>query len=120
MLAVWQGGASDTPHSIAWYDCMGFRYKICAVYAHFPINCIIQNEGRAVEIRTVGSGTVVAVTPQELLGTSPSRSSRENGRNWGVIRTAQYCSTAQDDELRSTHIEDTYRQGNVTIQCHHP
>merc|ERR1712225_4081 len=29
----------------------GFRYKLRAVYAHFPINIIIQDSGKAVEIR---------------------------------------------------------------------
>ncbi|MPC12142.1 60S ribosomal protein L9 [Portunus trituberculatus] len=29
----------------------GFRYKMRAVYAHFPINCVISNNNKTVEIR---------------------------------------------------------------------
>merc|ERR1712035_263232 len=30
---------------------VGFRYKMRAVYAHFPINCVISNNNKTVEIR---------------------------------------------------------------------
>lgn len=44
----------------------GFRYKLRAVYAHFPINIIIQDSGKAVEIRNflgekVSSGVLCIV-----------------------------------------------------------
>ncbi len=90
-LAVWQGGRKhvaclNTIRSLinnmvtgvtkvfqlhAWNTLsstifrQGFQYKMRAVYAHFPINCIIQDEGNALEIRNflgekVGSHIVVS------------------------------------------------------------
>jgi len=59
-LAVWQGGRKHvaclrTIRSLINNMCVGvtkgFLYKMRAVYAHFPINCIIQDSGRSVEIR---------------------------------------------------------------------
>jgi len=59
-LAVWQGGRKHvaclrTIRTLINNMVIGvtqcFRYKMRAVYAHFPINCIIQNEGSMVEIR---------------------------------------------------------------------
>ncbi|KAI8060763.1 ribosomal protein L6, alpha-beta domain-containing protein [Gongronella butleri] len=44
----------------------GFQYKMRYVYAHFPINCIIQDGGKAVEIRNfLGQKVVFNVKMQE-------------------------------------------------------
>ncbi|ORX45918.1 ribosomal protein L6 [Hesseltinella vesiculosa] len=44
----------------------GFQYKMRYVYAHFPINCIIQDGGKAVEIRNfLGQKVVFHVNMHE-------------------------------------------------------
>ncbi|KAF8076507.1 ribosomal protein L6, alpha-beta domain-containing protein [Lyophyllum atratum] len=67
-LAVWQGGRKHVAclrtirtliNNMVIGVTQGFRYKMRAVYAHFPINCIIQNDGTQVEIRNfLGEKTV--------------------------------------------------------------
>ncbi|KAF8914006.1 ribosomal protein L6, alpha-beta domain-containing protein [Gymnopilus junonius] len=67
-LAVWQGGRKHVAclntirsliNNMVIGVTKGFRYKMRAVYAHFPINCIIQENGTAVEIRNfLGEKTV--------------------------------------------------------------
>ncbi|THH10230.1 hypothetical protein EW145_g1476 [Phellinidium pouzarii] len=67
-LAVWQGGRKHNAclrtirsliNNLILGVTKGFRYKMRAVYAHFPINCIIQDDGNALEIRNfLGEKTV--------------------------------------------------------------
>ncbi|KAF8165245.1 ribosomal protein L6, alpha-beta domain-containing protein [Crassisporium funariophilum] len=67
-LAVWQGGRKHVAclrtirsliNNMVTGVTKGFRYKMRSVYAHFPINCIIQENGHAVEIRNfLGEKTV--------------------------------------------------------------
>jgi len=60
LLSVWQGGRKHVAclrtirsliENMIIGVTKGFLYKMRAVYAHFPINCIIQDGGRALEIR---------------------------------------------------------------------
>ncbi|KAG7449083.1 ribosomal protein L6 [Guyanagaster necrorhizus] len=67
-LAVWQGGRKHVAclrtiksliTNMITGVTKGFQYKMRSVYAHFPINCIIQESGRALEIRNfLGEKTV--------------------------------------------------------------
>jgi len=67
-LAVWQAGRKHVAclrtirsmvNNMVIGVTKGFRYKMRAVFAHFPINCIIQEDGHAVEIRNfLGEKTV--------------------------------------------------------------
>jgi len=67
-LAVWQGGRKHVAclrtiksliSNMVTGVTKGFQYKMRAVYAHFPINCIIQESGTKVEIRNfLGEKTV--------------------------------------------------------------
>ncbi|KIY49310.1 ribosomal protein L6 [Fistulina hepatica ATCC 64428] len=67
-LAVWQGSRKHVAclntiksliSNMITGVTKGFQYKMRAVYAHFPINCIIQDSGEALEIRNfLGEKTV--------------------------------------------------------------
>jgi len=60
LLSVWQGGRKHVAclrtiksliQNMITGVTKGFAYKMRSVYAHFPINCIIQEDGKALEIR---------------------------------------------------------------------
>ncbi|KAL4076083.1 ribosomal protein L6, alpha-beta domain-containing protein [Scleroderma yunnanense] len=67
-LAIWQGGRKHVAclntirsliNNMIIGVTKGFLYKMRAVYAHFPVNCIIQEQGRSLEIRNfLGEKTV--------------------------------------------------------------
>jgi len=67
-FAVWQGGRKHVAclrtirslvNNMITGVTKGFEYKMRAVYAHFPINAIIQEDGHSLEIRNfLGEKTV--------------------------------------------------------------
>jgi large subunit ribosomal protein L9e len=86
-LAVWQGGRKHVAclrtiktliNNMVIGVTQGFRYKMRAVYAHFPINCIIQNDGTMIEIRNfLGEKTVRHVGMLEGVTITESKSQKD-------------------------------------------
>ncbi|KXN86428.1 60S ribosomal protein L9-A [Leucoagaricus sp. SymC.cos] len=86
-LAVWQGGRKHVAclrtirsliNNMVVGVTKGFQYKMRAVYAHFPINCIIQDDGRSVEIRNfLGEKTVRHVTMLDGVVISESKAQKD-------------------------------------------
>ncbi|CDO71285.1 hypothetical protein BN946_scf184908.g42 [Trametes cinnabarina] len=86
-LAVWQGGRKHVAClrtikslivNMITGVTKGFCYKMRAVYAHFPINCIIQDGGRGVEIRNfLGEKIVRHVQMLEGVTVSESKAQKD-------------------------------------------
>jgi len=86
-LAVWQGGRKHVAclrtirsliNNMVTGVTKGFRYKMRAVYAHFPINCIIQENGTSVEIRNfLGEKTVRHVNMLSGVEVSESKAQKD-------------------------------------------
>ncbi|KZV76143.1 ribosomal protein L6 [Peniophora sp. CONT] len=86
-LAVWQGGRKHVAClntikslivNLITGVTKGFLYKMRAVYAHFPINCIIQDGGKAMEIRNfLGEKTVRHVTMLDGVTVSESKTQKD-------------------------------------------
>ncbi|KAG9095523.1 hypothetical protein FS749_010293 [Ceratobasidium sp. UAMH 11750] len=86
-LAVWQGGRKHVAclrtiksliTNMITGVTKGFRYKMRAVYAHFPINCIIQENGAKVEIRNfLGEKLVRHVDMLEGVTISESKAQKD-------------------------------------------
>jgi len=86
-LAVWQGGRKHVAclrtirsliNNMVIGVTKGFLYKMRAVYAHFPINCIIQEQGQALEIRNfLGEKTVRHVNMLDGVTVSESKAQKD-------------------------------------------
>lgn len=86
-FTVWQGGRKHIAclrtirsmvNNMFIGVTTGFAYKMRAVYAHFPINCIIQEGGKAVEIRNfLGEKTVRNISMLEGVTISESKAQKD-------------------------------------------
>jgi len=86
-LAVWQGTRKHVAclrtiksliTNMITGVTKGFLYKMRAVYAHFPINCIIQEDGRRLEIRNfLGEKTVRHVDMLDGVTVSESKAQKD-------------------------------------------
>ena len=87
LLAVWAGGRKHNAclrtirsliENLITGVTKGFQYKMRSVYAHFPINNIIQDGGKAVEIRNfLGEKTVRHVKMLEGVVISESKAQKD-------------------------------------------
>jgi len=86
-LAVWQGNRKHVAclrtvksliSNMITGVTKGFLYKMRAVYAHFPINCIIQDNGHKLEIRNfLGEKTVRHVDMLDGVTVSESKTQKD-------------------------------------------
>ncbi|KAK0230930.1 ribosomal protein L6, alpha-beta domain-containing protein [Armillaria fumosa] len=86
-LAVWQGGRKHVAclrtiksliTNMITGVTKGFQYKMRSVYAHFPINCIIQESGHALEIRNfLGEKTVRHVSMLDGVVVAESKAQKD-------------------------------------------
>jgi len=86
-LAVWQGNRKHVAclrtiksliSNMITGVTKGFLYKMRAVYAHFPINCIIQEDGHRLEIRNfLGEKTVRHVDMLGGVSVSESKAQKD-------------------------------------------
>jgi len=86
-LAVWQGNRKHVAclRTVKSLICnmitgvtKGFLYKMRAVYAHFPINCIVQDNGHKLEIRNfLGEKTVRHVDMLDGVTVSESKAQKD-------------------------------------------
>ncbi|KAI6034359.1 hypothetical protein PISMIDRAFT_670449 [Pisolithus microcarpus 441] len=86
-LAVWQGGRKHVAclrtirsliNNMVIGVTKGFQYKMRAVYAHFPVNCIIQEQGQSLEIRNfLGEKTVRHVKMLDGVTISESKAQKD-------------------------------------------
>ncbi|KAK0206405.1 ribosomal protein L6, alpha-beta domain-containing protein [Desarmillaria ectypa] len=135
-LAVWQGGRKHVAclrtiksliTNMITGVTKGFQYKMRAVYAHFPINCIIQESGRALEIRNfLGEKTVRHVNMLGGVVVSESKAQKDelilegndidNVSQSGVYQLVLFCQSYRSSFALAASIHGICRVRNKDIR----
>jgi len=107
LLSVWQGGRKHVAclrtiksliNNMIIGVTKGFRYKMRLVYAHFPINCIIQENGEKLEIRNfLGEKLVRHVNMLDGVNVAESKTQKDELIIEGndIQNVSQSCASIQ-------------------------